>query len=132
MNDPVATAPAGPERRFLDLLGEGRFEIQQCADCRRFVFYPRSVCPHCSGTQLDWVAAKGSGTVYATTTVRRPKEAGGDYEVTLVDLDEGVRMMSTVEGLAPGSVPIGLRVVARVAPYGKAHRVVFRPLEGAA
>jgi len=51
-----------------------------------------------------------SGTVYATTVVRRRGE--DPLNVVLVDLDEGGRVMSRVEGLAPQDVTIGLRVVA--------------------
>jgi uncharacterized OB-fold protein len=52
-----------------------------------------------------------TGVVYATTVVHRPDEE--PYNVCLVDLDEGVRVMGRVEGLAPAEVTIGLRVKAR-------------------
>lgn len=55
-----------------------------------------------------WRVSNGLGTVYATTTVRR---AGEDpYDLSLVDLDDGVRLMSRIVGLAPDDVRIGLRV----------------------
>lgn len=47
---------------------------------------------------LDWVEPSGNGSVHAVTTVRRKPEAGGDYSVSLVRLDEGVRIMRRVEG----------------------------------
>ena len=56
----------------------------------------------------DWRVSAGRGAVYATTVVRdrgRPPRS-----VVLVDLDEGFRMMSTVVGLAPEAVQIGMRV----------------------
>ena len=68
---------------------------------------------------------KGTGTVYSTTTVRRKPEVGGDYDVSLIDLDEGVRMMSRVEGLAPTEVKIGMRVRAKVIDNKGAGLVVF-------
>ena len=61
---------------------------------------------------LDWVESSGNGSVHAVTTVRRKPEAGGDYSVSLVRLDEGVRIMRRVEG--SGAVAIGDRVRARV------------------
>jgi uncharacterized protein len=51
------------------------------------------------------------GVIYATTVVHRPDE--DPYNVCLVDLDEGARVMGRVEGLAPQDVTIGLRVQAR-------------------
>jgi hypothetical protein len=79
------------------------------------------------------VPPKGTGTVYAVTTVRRKPEAGGDYNVSLIELDEGVRLMSRVEGLPSAEVRIGQRVKARVVEQGGQGLVVFDPVasEGA-
>jgi len=110
----MATA-SGPEKRYLDALAAGRFEIQQCSACGKHVFYPRVLCPHCGAGDLGWVAASGCGTVYSTTVVRRKPADGGDYNVCLVDLAEGVRMMSRVVSVPPESVKIGMSVKARVA-----------------
>jgi uncharacterized OB-fold protein len=63
---------------------------------------------------LRFVPALGTGTVYAVTTVRRKPEAGGDLNVSLIDLDEGPRLMSRVVNLDPDQVRIGQRVRARV------------------
>ena len=54
------------------------------------------------------------GTVYATTTLF-PR--GGDpYDVSLIDLDEGYRMMSRVEGIDALDVKVGMRVKVRMVP----------------
>lgn len=108
-------------------LDDGRFLIQRCAACAAHVYFPREVCPHCGSDRLAWVRPAGGGTVHAVTTVRRQLEAGGDVNVSLIDLDEGVRLMSRVEGVPPEEVRIGQRVRARVA----GGVVVFDP-EGAA
>ena len=107
--------PSGPEKRYLDALQEGRFEIQKCAACAKHVFYPRVLCPHCGSNRLDWAAPSGRGVVYSTTVVRRKPADGGDYNVCLVDLAEGVRMMSRVVSVAPADVKIGMAVKARIA-----------------
>lgn len=55
-----------------------------------------------------WRVSAGRGTVHATTTMRRP---GADpQDLSLVELDEGFRMMSRVVGCAPEDVAIGMRV----------------------
>jgi uncharacterized protein len=120
-----ANEPAGAEAHYQAQLNAGRFLIQRCNECNQYVFYPRVVCPHCSGSSLAWVEPKGTGVVYSTTTVRRKPEAGGDYDVSLIDLDEGVRMMSRVEGVAPTEVAIGMRVRAKVVDNKGAGVVVF-------
>ncbi len=110
-------------------LDEGRFLIQRCAACARHVYFPRELCPHCGSHDLAWVEPRGGGTVHAVTTVRRKADAGGDINVSLIDLDEGVRLMSRVEGIAPADVQIGRRVRARVA-VSDGHGVVVFDLEG--
>lgn len=117
----------GAEAQYQAALNEGRFLIQHCAGCGKHVFFPRSICPHCWSEHLDWVQPTGSGTVYSTTTVRRKPEAGGNYNVALIDLDEGVRIMSRIEGLPPTDVKIGMRVWAEVVKQDDKGLVIFHP-----
>jgi uncharacterized protein len=116
---------AGADLHYQQALAQGRFLIQRCAACSRAVFYPRMICPHCGGGDLSWEEPSGRGTVYSTTVVRRKPEAGGDYNVALIDLEEGVRMMSRVEDAAPGAVRIGMAVQARVRVREGGNLVVF-------
>jgi uncharacterized OB-fold protein len=71
------------------------------------VFPPRLAQPG-TGAALRWAVSAGRGAVHATTVVRRRGEAPAS--LVLVELDEGFRMMSRVDGPAPEDVPIGLRV----------------------
>lgn len=113
-------------------LDAGRFLLQRCGGCGRHVYYPRESCPYCGGTALEWKAPGGLGTVHAVTTVRRKPADGGDLNVSLVDLDEGVRLMSRIENLAPEAVRIGQRVRARVQVKDGRSLVLFEAVEGAA
>ena len=126
---PADAAGTGPERTFFDALAEGRFVLQHCPVCARGVFYPRVQCPRCGSAALEWRAASGRGAVYATSVVRRRPEQGPPYNVALVDLAEGPRMMSRVEGVAPEEVRIGMAVKAEVDRSGDSPVVVFRPAE---
>ncbi len=99
--------------------------IQHCKSCGAYVYYPRALCPHCGSPDLEARQASGRGTVYSTTVVRRKPERGGDYNVVLVDLEEGPRMMSRVEGIAPDKVHIGMQVSARIVAQDDANLVVF-------
>ena len=126
MTDPASTPhPGGPQQTFEAYLAEGRFMIQRSRATGEHVFYPKVMAPS-GATDLEWVEAAGTGTVYAIT-VNRKRE--GSSNIALVDLDEGVRMMTTVAGVE--TVPIGTRVKARVeapAGPGATARVVFEPL----
>ena len=120
------------QRSYQDALDRGQFQIQCCNACGHNNFPPRELCPGCGSSDLNWLQPSGDGSVYAVTTVRRKQEAGGDYNVSLIDLDEHVRMMSRVEGLAPSDVRIGMRVRARVVQQDGRGLVVFDPLENSA
>lgn len=122
----------GPERLYRTALAAGRFQIQHCTACGRHVFYPRVLCNHCGATALEWVAPSGRATVYSTTVIRRKADAGGDINIVLVDLEEGVRMMSRVEGLPPTEVRIGMAVTARITADAGQPLVVFVPAEESA
>ncbi len=106
-------------------LAEGKFLIQQCNDCGKHIYFPREVCPHCGSDAVQFASPSGQGTVYAVTTVRRKPADGGDYNVSLVDLDEGPRLMSRVDNLKPDAVKIGQRVSARVVVADGKGVVVF-------
>ncbi|MDH0090440.1 OB-fold domain-containing protein [Achromobacter mucicolens] len=122
---PSTHAPRGVEQTYFDSLAKGVWRVPRCGDCGQAVFYPRQICPHCGGAQFDWFEPSGRGVIHSTTTVRRSPEAGGDYNVCLVDLEEGFRMMSRVED-APATRPrIGDAVRAEVRAHGDANRVVF-------
>lgn len=123
---------AGIQVRHLAELDAGRFLIQHCAGCGKHIYYPREICPHCGSEALALVAPQGTGTVYAVTTVRRKADAGGDLNVSLIDLDEGVRLMSRVDNLPPDQVKIGQRVKARVVVSDGKGLVLFDALEGGA
>lgn len=117
--------PSGAEQHYRQSLAQGKFLIQHCDACQKAIFYPRMICPHCGASSLSWISPSGRGTVYATTVVRRKPDAGGDYNVALIDLEEGARMMSRVEGLAATDVHIGMAVQAQVRRLQDEGLVVF-------
>ncbi|MSO70378.1 MAG: nucleic acid-binding protein [Alphaproteobacteria bacterium] len=117
---PTGQAGLGPEAQFQAFLAEGRFMIQRSASTGKFVFFPRVAIPGSGETDLEWIEAKGLGTVYAIT-VNRARE--GSWNVALVDLDEGVRMMSRIVNVE--TVAIGTRVKARIEPLNGQPAVVF-------
>ena len=99
---------------FWSALQEGRFLLKTCRSCGKAHFYPREVCPHCFGADLEWREASGRGTIYSYTIAVRPAgpmfEADAPYAVILVDLDEGPRMMSRVVARDREGLRIGARV----------------------
>jgi len=122
---------ASPLTSYLGHLDKNELAYQFSPEAGRAVFYPRVMCPFTGSDRLEWRVSKGLGTVHATTVVH-PAE-GKPYNVALIDCDEGFRLMSRVEDIAPEQVRIGQRVRFRVhraegdgPPYP-----VFTPVEGA-
>jgi uncharacterized protein len=105
----IAKSPLAVYQGHLD---GGELAYQWSPDAGRAVFYPRLICPYTGSARLEWRISAGLGTVYATT-VTHPRE-GAPYNVALIDLDEGFRLMSRVEDVAPEAVEIGMRVRFRV------------------
>lgn len=105
---------------------KGELAYQVNAQTGAAVFHPRVIAPG-DGAALHWRVSKGLGTVYATTVVHTRGEP--PHNVALIDLDEGFRMMSRVEGIDPSSVAIGMRVRVHMHPgaEGNPPYPVFTP-----
>jgi uncharacterized OB-fold protein len=92
----------------------GELLVQKCQDCLSFVFYPKLYCPECLSSNLEWVKASGKGKIYSHMTVYafQPTEFAVDvpYVVAIVELEEGVRMMSNIVGCAPDSIRCDMEV----------------------
>jgi uncharacterized OB-fold protein len=115
-----------PEEEWRAYLAQGRFMLQRAAGSGRHIFYPRVAEPGTGDMTLDWVEATGAGTVHAVTVVRR-KPPAPDYNVVLVDLAEGPRMMSQIVDIAPDAVHIGMAVRARIDQVDGQPLLVFVP-----
>lgn len=116
----------GPTARYQAFLDAGEFRLQRSRSSGRFVFEPRLAEPLAGAEDLEWVPASGLGEVYALTIVR-PRPPAEPYPVVLVDLAEGVRLMSTVVGIAPDAIVIGMAVKARITIEGDHGRLEFAP-----
>ncbi|MBT5263909.1 MAG: DNA-binding protein [Rhodospirillaceae bacterium] len=116
----------GPDAVYAEYLEAGDWHIQKCRGCGDHVFVPRGFCPSCQGDDLEWVCPSGRGTIYSTTVIRQKEELGGIRNLVLVDLEEGVRMMSRVDGRAPEAVEIGLSVTADLIAEDGQNKIVFR------
>src|SRR5690606_34976383 len=101
----------GPDQVWQEGLNAGEIRLQCCLDCQKFRFPPSLACTFCGSSRAGHKPASGRGTVYSTTTVR---ERDGAYNVSIVELAEGPRMMSRVENIAVDDIAIGMNVSARI------------------
>jgi uncharacterized OB-fold protein len=120
------TAMIQPEAKWRAHLAAGRFMIQRSRSTGGYVFYPRVAEPVTGAQDLEWVEASGDGTVHAVTVIRK-KDPADSYTVVLVDLAEGPRLMSRVDGLPVDDVKIGMAVRANIINEGDKPLLVFVP-----
>ncbi|HEX6167367.1 MAG TPA: OB-fold domain-containing protein [Acidimicrobiales bacterium] len=116
--EPPVTEASAP---FWDATREQRFVLPWSTATGKPVWYPREVDPAAPDQPFDWREASGEGVVYAasvhhkTGPGRDPDD--GPYVVALVELPEGVRMMTNIVGCPPDEVTVGMPV-----------RLVWHPL----
>jgi uncharacterized OB-fold protein len=111
---------------FESYLKAGEIRLQTCVACGRQIFFPRTICPHCGDSRLEWRKISGKATVYSTTIVRQRPERGRDYNLAIVEFSEGARMLSRVEGVPPADVKIGMPVQAAITEGDGAPYIVFK------
>jgi len=117
---------------FWEATREQRLVLQHCTGCGKAVWFPRVLCPHCGGRDLEWREVGGGGVVYAVSVQYKPAHPGladrTPYAVALVDLDAGVRVMSNVFGCPAEDVTVGQRVTAAWEPLSDGrHLLIFQP-----
>jgi uncharacterized OB-fold protein len=124
---PVVTEDNEP---FWTAAADRRLVVQRCSNCHRFRHPPRPMCPYCQSLEHDWVDAIGTGTVYSYSVLHHPQNPAFDYPIltALVDIDEGVRLVTNLVQVAPADVTIGMPVeVTFEATVNGAAVPVFRP-----
>jgi len=93
---------------------EKKLLIQECKDCGSKIFYPRKYCPECWSSQLLWNEASGKAKIFSYsityTGVEEPFYDDLPLVLALVDLEEGVRMMTNIVNCRPEEVYIGMDV----------------------
>jgi uncharacterized OB-fold protein len=135
VSDTAATRRPAPiltedNQAFWDAAREGRLVTQRCARCGRLQHPPRPMCPSCHGLEQEVLDLAGTGVVYSYSILHHPQHPSFDYPViaALVDLDEGVRILSNLVDIPPEDVRIGLPVQVRFEPTGDDMAVpVFGP-----
>ena len=126
----MADEAKSPLAIFHEHCEKGELAYQVNPENGQAVFYPRAVAPNSAQPTLKWRVSQGGGTMYATTTMHRRGE--DPYDISMIELDEGFRMMSRVESIDPMDVTVGLRVKVRMIPATETDPIypVFDPVEG--
>jgi len=97
---------------FWDGLEEHKLLIQRCTDCKTLRVPPRPMCGNCQSLEWDTVESTGRGTVYSYVMPKYPPLPFLEYPyvVALIELDEGVRIVSNLCGIDPEAIKNGMSV----------------------
>ncbi|MEI8264809.1 MAG: OB-fold domain-containing protein [Betaproteobacteria bacterium] len=108
--------PTPLSQPFWDGLKAHELRLQRCEDHGHAVFFPRSHCPACGSRRLRWEAASGHGTLYTFTVARVPTLPEFSDEMpqllAVVALDEGPHLNTTIVGVDPSDLRVGMRLRA--------------------
>ena len=109
----------------------GELLVQFCQTCGKPQWFPRARCSYCYGHEMEWRTSAGEGEIYSFSVVHRGVPQSFQdlipYVVALVDLEEGIRMMTHVVECDPSSVTIGMPVTVRFREENGFKLPVFAP-----
>jgi hypothetical protein len=130
---PVPDAATEP---YWQAAREQRLVMPRCEECGRYHFYPRTLCPHCSSSRVNWTRVSGKGEVYSFTIIHRAPSAAFapavPYVVASVKLAEGPHLMTNIVGIEPDAVRIGMPVNVLFQKFsGEITLPMFEPAEKA-
>jgi hypothetical protein len=112
---PPVPYPTPATQPFWDALDRDELQLQRCRDCTAWVHYPRRRCPSCLSDDLGWEAVEPRGTLHTFTVTHRPTAPVFAEEMpqvlAVVELDNGVRMTTTIRTADPATLRVGAPVV---------------------
>ena len=99
---------------FWEAVKQHKLVFQKCKDCGLLVHRPRPMCPKCNSMEREWVPSTGKGIVYSWVNFVYANAAYPGikvpYTVVVVEMAEGVRMISNLYDVKPEEVYVGMPV----------------------
>ncbi len=115
---PLAPRVSTFTRPFWNALAEGRLISTRCRRCRRVSFPPKPLCRSCWSEDIEWIDLPSNGLLYSYTRVHvvpRAFLADALYDIGIVDLLNGVRLMCRLLDVGPGTaVGSAVRMVSAI------------------
>jgi uncharacterized protein len=112
---------------FYNGLAERVLLIQKCEECGRLRNPPAPMCPNCHSVKFVSSKSEGTGVIYSYTVHRHPplKYFSVPHVIVLVELDEGIRMIGSLESGATDAPLIGKRVRTKFVRQGDFDNFAF-------
>jgi len=104
-------------RPFWEGTKRGEFLVQQCNDCGSKLYPPKLYCPNCMSQSIEWIKATGKGKVFSYSVSHDDPPTSGvakylkaPYVVAIIELDEGVKIISNIVDCKPEDVRCDMNV----------------------
>lgn len=99
---------------FYQFCRQHELRFQRCKGCGTWRHVPREMCAKCASTQWEWAKSSGRGRIFSWTTVTQPMMPqfadAIPYSPVVVEMEEGVRMVSWIIDVPPEELRLDLPV----------------------
>ncbi len=124
--------PDEASQPFYDGAMAGKLMLMRCSACGAYRVPSRMHCDVCLSDRSDWVAASGRGVVRTFGVMHQRYHPGFfaelPYNLTLVELEEGPRMVSNIVGIANDAIRVGMTVQVEFEKHEDVAIPKFRPV----
>jgi uncharacterized OB-fold protein len=104
----------GFAKEFYAWCKQNELRFQRCTACGTWRHVPREMCAACGSWQWEWARSSGRGKVFTWTVIARALHPAFQndtpYAPVVIEMDEGVRLLSQVVDCAPDQLRIGMPV----------------------
>jgi uncharacterized OB-fold protein len=104
----------GLSKEFYDFCKQGTLHFQRCQSCAAWRHVPREMCADCGSWDWSWEPSSGRGKVFSWTVVALPLhpafQADAPYAPVIVEMEEGVRLLSRIVDVEPDALEIDMPV----------------------
>jgi uncharacterized OB-fold protein len=119
------------DAEYREWLGRGELRMQRCADCGYIRHPARWLCPQCLSERWAWAPLAGRGVVETFVWYMEPFDPrfpDVPYNVAIVQLEEGPRVVTNVLDVRPGELRVGQPVTSTITTRtGGKPLLKFRP-----
>lgn len=109
----MATAPPPTIESFYRFCAERKLMGVTCTRCKKVTVPPRSLCPHCGNSDMNWTELPRRGRLVTYTVIHVPPaqfQELAPYAVGIVEFAEGARLPGMIRNVKPGNLKIGMEL----------------------
>jgi hypothetical protein len=111
---PLPHAGGASASEFYNFCRQHELRFQRCTGCGTWRHIPRDMCAKCGSFDWEWARSSGKGKLFSWTTAIQPMlpqfKDVMPYSPAIVELEEGVRMVTWLTDVKPDELKLGMPV----------------------